>query len=527
MTTRNPTLLKALSVAALAAAMLGALPAVAETVLKVVPQADLKNLDPNLNTATITQQHGYMVYDVLVGADKALNWKPQMLEGWTVSADGLTYAFKLRPGQKWHDGTPVTAKDAVASLERWAARSGDGKTLMKYVGSIAPKGDAGFDIVLKEKVGIVLSAIGNPFLPAFMMREKDARLPVDEPVKEAIGSGPFTFVQSEWQPGHQVVYKRNAAYVPRAEASDGYAGGKAAKVDRVEWLYIPDANTAVQSLMKGEIDVVEQPATDLIPILAKDKGVTLKILDPFGTIGMLRFNHLHPPFNDARIRRAALHAIDQKALLDAMVGQPDLQKECLAVFMCGGPFESAVGTEPFLKPDIAAAKRLLAEAGYKGEPIVLMDPTDQNLVHNISIVAAAQLRGAGFNVDLQSMDWSTMTSRRGNKARPGPGSAGWNIFPTFWTGFIIGNPGTNIPLAGDAVWPGWYTDVETERLRGEFLTTADRDAQKRIADALQRRYYEQVPYLSTGQFRRPVAWRSNVTGVPETLSLMLWNIEKK
>src|SRR5204863_8566678 len=118
-------------------------------------------------------------------------------------------------------------------------------------------------------------------------------------------------------------------------------------------------------------------------------------------------------------------------------------------------------------------------------------------------------------------------SRRGNKPAPGPGSAGWYIFPPFWTGFIISNPGTNIPLAGDAVWPGWYTDAETEKLRAEFLATADRDGQKRIADALQRRYYEQVPYLSTGRFRRPVAWRNTVTGVPETLQLVLWNIEKK
>ena len=261
--------------------------------------------------------------------------------------------------------------------------------------------------------------------------------------------------------------------------------------------------------------------------MRKDPSVTLKILDPFGTIGMLRFNHLHPPFNDARIRRAALHAIDQKALLDAMVGQPDLQKPCLAVFMCGGPFESEVATEPFQKPDREIARKLLAEAGYKGEPIVLMDPTDQNLVHNISVVAAAQLKEAGFNVDLQSMDWSTMTSRRGVKAAPGPGSGGWDIFPTFWTGFIIGNPGTNIPLAGDAVWPGWYTDADTEKLRSEFLLTTDRAEQKRVADALQRRYYDQVPYLSTGQFRRPVAWRNTISGVPETLVLMLWNVEKK
>ena len=254
---RNSFALCAIGLSIAVVATLPTLPAASETVLRVVPQADLKNLDPNLNTATITQNHAYMVYDVLVGPDRSLVWKPQMAESWAISPDNLTYTFKLRPGLKWHDGTSVGIKDILASLDRWAAKSGDGKTLMKYVGRIAAKDEASFEIVLKEKVGIVLSAIGNPFLPAFMMREKDAKLPIDESVKEAIGSGPFVFAPQEWEPGHKVVYRKNPNYVPRAEATDAYSGSKLAKVDRVEWLYIPDPTIAVQSLLKNEVDILE------------------------------------------------------------------------------------------------------------------------------------------------------------------------------------------------------------------------------------------------------------------------------
>jgi peptide/nickel transport system substrate-binding protein len=501
--------------------------AAAQSTLKLVPQADLRNIDPMWTTAAITRNHGYMIYDVLFSPDSKFEQKPQMVDTWSASADGLTYTFKLRPGMKFHDGSPVTAKDVTLSLKRWAVRSGDGKVMMARVASLEPKDDLSFEMKLKEKFGLVISVLGNPVLPAYIMRSSDAMVSPDEQVKEAIGSGPFVFVKDEWVPGNKVVYRKNAAYVARPEPSDGFSGAKAAKVDRAEWIYIPDTSTATQALIKGEVDAYEIPPIDLLPLLKRDRNITVKILDPLGTMGHLRFNHLHPPFNNPKVRQAAALAIDQKAFLAGMIGNPEYEKECFAVFMCGSLYETDVAAAPWMKKDTQKAKQLLAEAGYKGEPIVLMDPTDQQIIHNIAIVAAQSLKEAGFNVDLQSMDWSTLTTRRTNKQAPGAGSPGWHIFPTWWTGFPMANPITNIALAGDAGWFGWFSDAEVEKLRSDFIAAPNLAEQKKVIEALQRRYYEQFPYLNTGQFFKPVAWRNNLAGVPNATELVLWNIEKK
>ncbi|MSP50770.1 MAG: ABC transporter substrate-binding protein [Alphaproteobacteria bacterium] len=509
------------------AAGLLALPALAQSTLRLVPQADLKNIDPIWTTAAITRNHGYMIYDVLFAPDSKFTYKPQMVETHTVAPDGMKYSFTLRKGMTWHDGTPVTAKDAVQSIKRWAVKSGDGKVMMAHVGSLEAKDDLTFEMTLSKKFGLVIETLGNPVLPCFIMREADAKISADEQVKEPVGSGPFVFAKDEWVPGNKVVYKKNPKYVARTEPSDGYSGAKVAKVDRVEWLYIPDTAIATQALLKGEVDAYEIPPIDLLQMLKKDPNITVKVLDNFGSIGHLRFNMLHPPFNDARIRRAALLAIDQKAFLGAMIGNPEYERECFAVFVCGSKYETQVASEPYRKADPAKAKQLLAEAGYKGEPIVLMDPTDQQIIHHIAIVAAESLKKAGFTVDLQAMDWSTLTTRRTRKDAAGTGSLGWHIFPTWWTGIPMASPISNLPLAGDAGWFGWYSDPEIEKLRADFLAAADQKAQMEVIEKLQARYYDQVPYLNTGQFLKPVAWRNNLVGVPNATELVLWNIEKK
>ena len=101
-------------------------------ILIAVMQSDLRVTDPGFTTAIITRDHGYMVYDTLVGIDSSFKVRPQMAD-WTVSADKLTYTFTLRDGLKWHDGAPVTAEDCVASLKRWGASvDGMARKLMDF-----------------------------------------------------------------------------------------------------------------------------------------------------------------------------------------------------------------------------------------------------------------------------------------------------------------------------------------------------------------------------------------------------------
>ena len=511
----------------MAALLLGTSSAWSETVLKVVPHADLKNIDPIWTTAYITRNHGYMVYDTLFALDENLEVQPQMVDSWSVSDDSLTWAFTLRDELLWHDGTPVTAADCVASIKRWGARDGMGQKLMDATAELRVVNDSTFELVLSAPYGLVLESLGkiSSNVP-FMMPERLAATDPFEQVPEIIGSGPFLFVAEEWVPGAKVVYVLNQAYVPRTEAPSFAAGGKVVKVDRVEWHYIPDAATAMNALMAGEIDYFELPPHDLLPIMEAAPGVLVENLDPLGQQGWLRMNHLHPPFDDVRIRQAVLWMINQADYLQAVIGNPAYYGICPAYFGCGTPLESDVAAEALMSQDLDKARALIAEAGYDGTPVVILQATDIAILNAASLVTAQLLREAGMAVELQAMDWSTLTSRRAISKPVDEG--GWNLFHTWAITGNVMDPISNAVIGAgclDRAWFGWPCDAEVERLRDAFAREGDAGERMRLAEIIQERAFEIVTHATIGQWRNPVAYRDHLRGLIKAPVQLFWNIE--
>src|SRR5437763_12605282 len=315
--------------------------------LRFIPQADLRSIDPIWTTAYVTRNFGYLVFDTLFARDKEFKVQPQMAESWTASDDKLTYKFTLRDGLKWQDGQPVRAADCIASIERWAKRDQFGQKMMEAVASMKADGDKSFTIALKAPFPLLLNALGklSSNVP-FMMPERIAKTDAFQQIPEAIGSGPFKFVKEEWFPGSKAVFVKNADYVPRKEPPSLASGGKIAKIDRVEWLYIPDTATPAAALNAGEADWYEQPPADILPVLAANKDITVTTVDPLGNHGILRFNHIRPPFNNLKLREAVLNLVDQKDYMRADAGEDKYWKTCGSIFICGGTTcESTAGAE--------------------------------------------------------------------------------------------------------------------------------------------------------------------------------------
>src|SRR5438552_1881630 len=381
-----------------------------QKVLKFIPQADLRILDPIATTAYITRNHGYMVYDTLFAIDDKFQVKPQMVDKWEVSRDNLTYTFTLRDGLKFHDGAPVRSADCIASIDRWSKRDALGQKLAEATEAWTAVDDKTFRLKLKKPFPLALEALAKPSSNVpFVMPERIAKTDPFKNIEDPTGSGPFKMVKAEWVPGNKVVYVKNADYVPRKEAPSWASGGKVVKVDRVEWIYIPDSATAAAALNAGEADIWEQMPPDLIPLLEKNKQVTVKNIDPLGSMGMIRFNFLHPPFNNEKLRRAVLYAVDQTDYVVGIAGSLKNGKPCYSYFTCGTPLSSETGAEPLKgKRDFAKASQLVKESGYKGEKVVIIDATDQPIVHSQSLLTAETLRKLGLNVDLQAGDWGTL-----------------------------------------------------------------------------------------------------------------------
>jgi len=513
-----------------AAALLVAVPAHAQPskTLKVVMQSDLKIIDPIWTTAYIVRNHGYLIYDTLFALDAKLEPQPQMVESWTVSDDQLTWTFKLREGLKWHDGQPVTTADVLPSIKRFTDKDTLGGLLAKQTQEMKAVDDRTFQIVLKQPYGMMLKTLAKPSsITPFIMPKRVAETPVTQQISDTTGSGPFIFKKDEWKPGEKVVYLRNPDYKPRSEPPSGLAGGKIAKVDRVEWVSIPDTQTAINALQQGEIDMIEQPSHDLLPVIEKDRNVEIVIPDQLGSTYVLRFNWKQPPFNDVRYRRAAMVALNQKDFLQAVIGDPRYYKVCKAMFGCGTPLENAAGTDGILESRFEESKRLLKEAGYDGTPIVLLQSTDLAVLTNLAPVAKTLLERGGFKVDMQSMDWQTLVARRTKKDPVTQG--GWNIAMTAAAAVLLIDPVNNhyAEASGDRAQFGWPLDEEIERLRVAFVGEGDAKKQFAIAEQVQKRILEQGVTVPLGQFLQPMARRKGVTGNIESPVTVFWNVEKK
>ena len=503
-------------------------PASAETVLRFVPHSDLKILDPTWTPAYITRNHGYMIYDTLFATDENGEIKPQMLEAYEVSGDKLTYTFHLRSGLLWHDGQPVTSDDCVASIKRWAAKDSAGQALMGFVASFEVVDARTFRLILSEPTGLVLAALGkrSSYVP-FMMPKRVAETDPHKQITDTTGSGPFVFKKNEWKPGNVVVYEKFDKYEPRTDGASGLAGGKVVKLDRVEWRAMSDYQQAVNALLAGEVDYIEQPPHDLLPLLMGDPNIKLWAWNPFGNQYVFRPNHLAKPFDNPKVRQALWLAFNQEDFLRAVVGDPAYYKVCAAMFVCGTALASDKGMQGLLQSDFKGAQKLLEEAGYDGTPIVLLHSTDVYNVANLAPVAKQLMEKAGFKVEMVSMDWQTLVTRRTKKDAPSAGG---------WHGFLSSNASIDVTDPSMAQWmnsgcakalPGWPCDPQMETLRGQYARATDPAKQKEIAEAVQVRATEWTPFIHLGQWYPAAPARKNVTGILAAGVPVFWNIEKR
>lgn len=494
--------------------------------LRIVPQADLKILDPVWTTAFVTRNHGYMIYDTLFGVDTEGKIHPQMVDTYEASPDALKFQFTLRDGLAFHDGKPVTSEDVIASLKRWGARDNLGQKMFSQMDGIKAVDAKTVVMTFKTPFGMVLDALSKPSsIPAFIMPKRVADTPADQQITDTTGSGPYIFVKDEYRPGERVVYVKNKAYVSRKEPPSGTAGGKPVYTDRVEWVILKDAQTQANALRNGEVDLIEWLPTEQYAALKADPNIAMDS-QVIKMQAMLHLNHLIPPFNNPKIAQAALMAINQQALMRAQNVHTELYNSCTSIYPCGSIYASDK-TDYFTgKPQFEKAKALLKEAGYDGTPVVLMWPADFAVINKYPPVMAELLKQAGFKVDLQSMDWPTLVTRRTKQDPVSQG--GWNAFITSWGIADTMNPLFFAPLTGngDKGWFGWTTDPELEKLKEEFVVTTDPAKRSALADGIQQRVIDSAVYGPLGEFKPITAFRKSVHGLVKGPVPVFWNLSK-
>lgn len=499
------------------------------SVLRFVPQSDLVILDPVQTTGAVTRNHGLMVFDQLYGVDADLRPQPQMAEGHTVDEDGKRWTIRLRDGLKFHNGEPVRARDCAASIRRWGQRDTFGLALMAVTNEIAAPDDRTILIRLKQPFPLLADALGKSNSNiCVMMPQHLAEIDGAQAVAEVIGSGPYRFVPGERLAGSLAVYERFRDYVPRSSGAQSFlAGPRTAHFDRVEWHIIPDASTAAAALTAGEVDWWEQPSADLLPPLRRNRSLRVDMVETFGFFSLLRPNHLYPPFDNPAIRRALLGAFVQADFMQAVVGDNrDLWRDGVGFFLPGSPAASDAGLDALPHHvDFDKVKRDLKAAGYRGERVVFLAPTDFQSVNAMSEVAGDALRRCGINLDYQTMDWGTALQRLASQEPLDKG--GWSMFSTWSLGAGVASPAAHAYIRGSgrSATFGWFTSPRMEALRTAWLNTPDPAGQKSICRDMQVLAFEEVPYYPTGVFYQMTALRADLTGLVKGAPIF-WGVQR-
>jgi peptide/nickel transport system substrate-binding protein len=494
--------------------------------LRVIHALNLSSLDPVFTTEPATKDFGFMTYDQLLAVDDNFVPRPQMAAGWSIEDDGRSYVFGLRPGLRFHNNEPVRAQDCIPSIRRWGVRDGFGQIAMSFIDDFVVIDDSRFKVKLKQPFGLLPDALAKATASeCVIMPEHLAMTDAMKPVTEAIGSGPFRFLKDEWVSGSHAAWARFDGYVPRPEPVSGLAGGKVARVERVEWSIIGDPSTAMAALLAGEQDYWDMPPGDLLPSLRADPNIVVEVRGKAGGYLMLQFNHRQPPFNNIAVRRAVALALDQTQVLHAISSDPALIAPCYSVYACGTQYASEAGADIIKTADMQKARAQLQSSGYAGEKVVLLSVQD-GLMGGAGQVADDLFRRLGLNTELVAVDFATMVQRRLSKAPVEAG--GWSAFVTGWTGGDILNPAVNPMLrgAGDKGYAGWAQDPDLEALRHQWAASVDPAERQKLAVAIQVQAFQTLPYLPLGSIKVPCAFRKNVTGVFPAPVQVYWNIGK-
>lgn len=469
-----------------------------------------------------------MCYETLFGRDEAYHPRPQMVEAPVIDHDGLRWTMKLREGQYFHDGSPVLARDCLASLRRWLKRDALVTIFDARVDAIEAPDDRTLVFRLKKPFPLLAHFLSKVQPSPVIMPERLAAIDPSKQVTEVVGSGPFRFLPGDFVAGASAAFAKFEKYTPRNEPASYIAGGKHVLLDRVEWRVIPDPATAANALTTGELDWLELPQPDLIPMLKKASGVQTGLLDIYGTLGILRPNHIQGPTANAALRRAMMAAIDQKEeMIVAMGSEPGTWKAPVGFILPGGPSASEAGMDTVRKrKTVDEIKKMVEQSGYKGERIVMMHPTDQLIYHALATVAVEAFRQVGLNIDDQLMDWGTIVQRRNSKEPLDKG--GWSIFPAGAPGPEFVDPLLSNPIRsnGAKAWIGWPDDARIENAHQAWID-APTDAERRQLEAdYQLAAFDSVPLIPLGQYLPHAAWRKDISGMLRGSAPVFWNVKR-
>lgn len=478
--------------------------------LKVVIDADPPTIDPHASSTTLAFVVGYHMFEGLYSLDKSLKPIPMLaVDLPKLSSDKLVYTFALRKGLKFHNGNKLTARDVVASIKRWGSMSKYGKSIFKKVKSIKALDNSTIELKLTKPTGTTLVSLAMPNGGAFIYPKELCEKYPDKPLAEFVGTGPFRFV--EWKPNQYIKMVRYEDYIPVKVPASGFGGKKVAYVNELRFVPISDEAVRLTSVEGGEYDFADFVPVDEFERLKREKSIQTLPSKPRAWFAF-NFNKRDRVMSRQKMREAFLAALDMGPVLAAGYGDKAFWRLDPSLMLKEQVWWSKVGKDKYNQGDIKKAKKLLKEAGYKGEEIIWMSG---QLEYNLSLAAKNQLEKAGFNINLQSMEWATLSSRRKNPKL-------WDVFST---GMTL-KPDPTMFTALNPKYAGWWESPRLMALLDNMASETNFKKRYVIMEKIQKLFYEEIPTIKVGDYANLRIASKNVHGFKNMNEIFFWNVWK-
>lgn len=476
--------------------------------LKIATIGEPPSLDPTTVTSDLVGIITQHIFETLYTFDSSWNIVPLLASGPAkLAADGRSYTIPLRSGVKFHDGSPMSADDVVASLQRWVRLSPRGKQAGEHISAVTASGNS-VVIRMKDRFSPLLSLLAFNNGAAIVIPKA---LAAQDSLKSFVGTGPYRLL--EQKPDQYIRLTRFTEYSSPAGKANGYGGERRALVDELRFIPVPNAVTRLQGVLNGEYDFADNLPTESYPRVAAQKSLTAVTVKPFAWPLMI-MNTASGPLASVNARRAVLASLNMDAMLLAAFGSKDFYTLEGSLYPKGTPYYSSVGVDQYNAGDPARARTLLKTAGYTGAPIRILTSTQYDFLYKMSLVAAEQMKAAGFTVDLQVLDWATLLQKRNDKSA-------WDAFFTFHT-FV---PEPSLITIMNPAYPGWWDSKTKQAALSGFNATTGAGRSKLFA-AVQKTFYQDVPTIKIGSFYNLAARGSTLQGFQPAPWPYFWNVKK-
>ncbi len=472
-------------------------------------------LDFITSFAASARDIGVYVYEGLVTVDANYDVAPQLAERWTISPDRKTYTFYLRSGVKFHDGSPLTADDVVASMERFLAQS-PRKADLSNVASTRAIDARTVQITLSQPSAAFLPLLAYPG-PAMAVMPKKLIAGVAAgklPQSSVIGTGPYRLV--EWIPDRYVHLQRYAQYVPQQGEASGYAGRKVACIEHIYFVPVPEASSRVAGVESGDYDYGQNLPAESYKRINAVKGLKSAVLKPYYEIAM-HLNTQSGPLKNWKLRRAVQVGLNEEDVMLSAASDKALYRLDPSFFFREQFWHSTVGASRYNENNMAKARALVKEAGYDGTPIRINTSSDFQFMYSAALATESQLRQMGFVTKLQAYDYPTMIDifrkKRGD----------WDIS---YNAFSIRNDpgGFTFVLKSDSGYQP-YANKEVDALLDKAMQEPDRKARLKLYDRVQDLVYEDIPMIKQGDVFGFDAVNDKVQGFePFYTTPRFWNV---